>query len=113
MLIIASIFSLMACSSANTVNNDEDIETEISSVVNSRAYAECFLKYENVKGVIADIATINDNEDGTYDVYGKVIVNDNYNEHYEGKFDAVVSIDASGEGSCDRFSMETPVKQSY
>lgn len=110
-LIMVMILSLCAC--GGSTKDDEAIETEINTVVNTEAYLECFLKYADVKGVLADIATIDDNGDGTYDVYGTVIVNDNYNQHYEGKFDAIVSIDASGEGTCDYFSMETPVKQNY
>lgn len=110
-LIIIMIMSLCAC--ASNTKDDEAIETEITTVINSEAYLECFLKYSDVKGVLADITTIDDNGDGTYNIYGIVIVNDNYNQHYEGKFDAIVSIDSSGKGSCDYFSMETPVKTNY
>lgn len=109
-LIVLSI-SLCACSSSNdTSNYEESVEENIESEVRSTAAVECLISYKDVKNTLVDCSTIDDNGDGTYDVKGYVTIIDAYGDKYKGKFDAVVSVDDSGEADCTEFNLETPRK---
>ena len=65
-----------------------DADTALEVQVNEDVSIYMLVRYENVKGVYAQITRTSVDGD-TYYVQGKVTVNDSYNDHYEAKFDGV------------------------
>lgn len=109
-LVFGLMVSLAACGSAES-NDGPDLEHEIWLSVQSQASAYCILTYADVKYVLVDITTQEENSDGSLSVKGYVDVTDDYGDKYSGRFDAVVIINSEGEAYCSDFEMETPVKQ--
>ncbi len=110
LLSIIMVLSLGACG-GESESSEYDVRDEIKRAVNAQANVECVMGYANVKLVDTTCTTIDDNGDGTYDVKGYVVITDDYHDKYKGYFDAVVSVDESGDADVDDFELETPVKQ--
>ena len=62
-----------------------DEEKELRLEVNKNISTHFLLKYDNVKGVYANVTTI-EKSGNIYTVYGVATVNDAYNEQYKAKF---------------------------
>ena len=119
-LALVMCLSLCACGSKKVSEDDireevriseDDIREEVRITVRARAIAKCMFTYQNVKFVSTAVTTMDDNGDGTYDVKGYITVIDDYGDSYKAKFDATVSVDEEGEGTCKSFDMDTPKKE--
>ncbi len=108
-LIVILVFSLCACGSSKT--EKVDVKENIRIAVQGKATVECMFSYESVKTVLASCSTIDDNGDGTYDVFGKITVIDDFGDKYDAKYEAKVSVDESGSATCKDFKMDTPRKK--
>lgn len=85
-----------------------NIEDKLEVAVNEDISLYCLLNYKDVKGVYANVTSYD--EDGEYYyVYGKVTVNDLYNEKYYAKFDGKYRLSGSEFEKID-LNMETPRK---
>lgn len=111
LLAAAMTLALCACGSPNENEDEEDHTSAVKRAVQAKAAVECMFSYQNVKNVLAHCSTIDDNGDGDYEVYGKVTVYDAFGDQYEGKFEADVTVDESGDAKCTSISIETPKKK--
>lgn len=95
------VLSLCACS------HRFGAEAKLKAAVNDDAYVYCLASYSNVKDVHTDIATI-EVKDNVYTVYGTVIVNDVYNEQYEGRLTAKYLLNTDNRFVKISFYLEMP-----
>lgn len=94
------VLSLCAC------GHKFGAEAKLEAAVNDDAYVYCLASYSDVKDVHTDIATI-DRRDNVYTVYGTVIVNDFYNQQYEGKLTAKYLLNTNNMFIQISFDLET------
>ena len=83
-------------------------EDELEVAVNEDIGIYCLINYKDVKGVYADVTSIEKDGD-YYHVYGKVTVNDLYDEKYYAKFEGTYRL-SGNEFVKVELSMETPRK---
>ncbi len=86
-----------------------DLHDELELTIQARASAYCILNYADVKLVLVDTLSYDDNGDGTYDCKGYISVTDDYGDKYRAKYTAVVKV-AGEDGSIVSFEMDTPKK---
>lgn len=86
-----------------------DPEEELKVKVNSDVSLYCMVNYANVKGVFADVTYINASGN-TYELKGKVTVNDQYNEKYVGKFTGTYILNGK-EFTKQSLDITTPTKE--
>ena len=84
-------------------------EDDLESAVSADISLYCMGNYKDVKGVYSNVTSIK--EDGDYyHVYGKVEINDLYNDHYYGNFDATYRFN-DGDYLLQDLNIETPRKK--
>ena len=109
LLVLVTCVSLCACGSKKM--SEDDIRKEVEITIQAKAAVKCLFEYKDVKNVLASVITMDNKGDGTYDAKGYITVIDAYGDRYRAKFDAAVSIDEEGEGTCKSFDMDTPRKE--
>ncbi len=115
LLALILAFSLVGCGGSKGKNeNGPTLEEKIEDAIRAEASVEIIFKYEGSLSQCV-CTTIDDNGNGTYDVYGYVIVKDYYGVNYRGNFDAVVRVTESDgviiDTDVEAFDLDTPRKQ--
>ena len=118
LVVIAMLcFALVGCSPAKEeVNINKKEEVNINDAISDALYAkagfEVMWNYGQGNYVTnITFPTKKNVGDNRYECNGYVTIRDPYGDIYKAKYDAIVKIDADGEGDCTSFDMETPRKQ--
>lgn len=88
--------------------SEDEIEAELEDTVWADASVYCMFEYKDVKHVSTNIATIR-NDGDIYHVYGKVTIQDNFNDKYYGNFEGTYRL-TGNEFSKIELNIETPRK---
>lgn len=103
-----AVLSFVGACSSEMFFNGGSPEEKLKVEVNSDISLYCLANYKDVKGVYADVTSIDEDGDYYY-VYGVVTVNDLYNEKYYAKFEGKYRL-SGDEFIKIKLSMDTPRK---
>ena len=93
LILISAILICSVCACGSSKSEKEDsVEDKVASAAKSRINTYIVLKYE-IQGSPTITAYVDEIADNTYEVTGKVTVQDKYGDKYTGKYDAEVTYD--------------------
>ena len=98
-LLMAIVLCFGLCACGGSKEPEKTPEDKVTSAVRSYIMVEITLSYETT-GVPSITTFVNQIDETTYEVTGKVTVKDKYGDSYTGKYDAMVEYDPATE-DCD------------
>ncbi|MBQ3088852.1 MAG: hypothetical protein IJC36_04375 [Clostridia bacterium] len=98
-LVIVLCAGLCACGGSSNSESAKTPKEAVISAVRARVMVEVKLSYD-ITGVPTVTTYVNEIDETTYEVSGKVTVKDKYGDSYTGKYDAEVDYDPST-GGCN------------
>ena len=101
--------TLCSCGTKNNKADEDSVNLKISMAVNN--HASVYKVLYSASDCTTSVTHKEKNDDGSYDVAGKISLFNSYGDEYVANFDATVVFDKEGQASCSSFDMDTLIKK--